>query len=120
MSIRSNVDARRLDQRISIQRRIESKDSLGAPASTWEERICCPAAVDASLARDAEQNAADAKRPTSSVTFWIRADIVERFGVVLTDRVVWKDRNYDIRDMPDQQLRGRRATLIATTGLNQG
>ena len=120
MSIRSNVNARNLDQRIRIEQRIETQDALGDPIASWVERVTCFARVDATMVKNAEPVYADEKRQSTDTTFWIRADVVDRFGVVLTDRVVWKNRPYDIRDMPDQQLRGRLAALIATAGINEG
>lgn len=120
MSLRSSVDARRLDQQIRIERAAHGRDALGGPTKAWALRVACYAAVDATPVRKLEPLAGDQQRQVSDVTFWIRADVVERFGVAMTDRVTWKGRHYDIKDMPDQQLRGRLAALIANTGLNQG
>lgn len=120
MSIRSSVDARRLDQVIRIEKRVDAPDAIGAPVATWVERVTTPAAADATMVRNAQPFLANEKRGPTAMTFWIRADVVERFCIDLSDRVVWKGRHYDISDMPDQQVRGRLAALIATAGLNQG
>lgn len=121
MSIRSNVDARALDQRIRIERRVNGKDALAGPTKAWTlvvDRV--QARVDGTPVRKLEPYSGDQQHSVSDTTFWIRADVVERFGVVVTDRVVWQGKPYDIKDMPNQQLRGRLAALVATTGLTKG
>lgn len=119
MSIRSNVDARRLDQRIEIHRADMTQDSTGDLVPNWRTLIECAAAVDARPS-SAEPVILDGIRSVGAYTFWIRADIYTRFSLVLTDRVKWKGKFFDIKDMPDQQLRGRLIALIAETGKNEG
>ena len=119
MSIRSNVDARRFDQRITLQRKTETQDSTGDPVVTWSDLITCWAAVDGEKA-GGERYINNGIRSVSDYTIWIRADIKQRYGVNLTDRVVWNGAPYNISDMPDQQLRGRLIALIVNVGLNNG
>lgn len=116
MSIRSNVDARGFDQRITIQRNAGTED-----APNWQDVITDVwAKVDGAPASSKEPYVRDGIRSVADYTIWVRADIVSRFSVVLTDRVVWRGAYYDIKDMPDQQLRGRLAALIVNRGLNRG
>ncbi len=118
MSIRSNVGARDLDQRIAIQRRVTAPDPEGGEVVTWSPVVSCWAKVDGAPA--SEQFAADAERSMMSYTFWLRADVAVRYDLRLTDRILWKGQPFDISSMPDQQLRGRLRALIATTGANDG
>lgn len=122
MSIRSNVDARALDQRIRIERKTETRDADGHRTVSWALVISCWAAVDAKKVgeRWQEPEISSGVRSVSEYTVWIRADIVERYAVRIDDRVTWKGRIMDIKDMPDQQLRGRLAALIVRVGPNNG
>lgn len=124
MSIRSNVDAREFDQRVAFERRVSTPTDTGGETVTWIRLGSSPTAtywakVDGAKA-SGEPYIADGIRSPADYTFWIRADVFERLGLVLTDRIVWKNGNYDISDMPDQQLRGRKISLIARRGLNNG
>jgi head-tail adaptor len=124
MSIRSNVDAREFDQRVAFERRISTLTGTGGETVVWQRLGGSPTAqfwarVDGAKA-NGEPYIADGIRSPADYTFWIRADVFERLGLVLTDRIVWKAQNYDISDMPDQQLRGRKISLIARRGLNDG
>jgi head-tail adaptor len=124
MSIRSNVDAREFDQRVAFERRVETATGTGGTTVTWTRLGGSPTAtywakVDGAKA-SGEPYIADGIRSPADYTFWIRADVFTRLGLVLTDRIVWKGENFDISDMPDQQLRGRKIALIAQRGLNDG
>lgn len=119
MSIRSNVDARRFDQRITFQRKTETQDSTGDPVVTWNDLVTCWASVDGEKA-GGERYVQNGIRSVADYVFWIRADIKKRFSLNLTDRLIWNDIPYDISDMPDQQLRGRLLAVIARTGVNSG
>lgn len=119
MSIRSNVDARRLDQRITFQRKTETQDTTGDPVVTWNDLVSCWAAVDGEKA-GGERYIENGIRSVADSTFWIRADVMTRYGITLTDRILWRGVAYNISDMPDQQLRGRLIAVIAGTGKNAG
>lgn len=118
MSIRSNVDARGFDQRIELQRRTAVDDPQGGSVITWVKITDCWAKVDGAPASEAAKS--DTTLSLSAYTFWVRADIVKRFNLVMTDRILWGGLPYNIADMPNQQLRGRLAALIARTGANDG
>jgi head-tail adaptor len=125
MSIRSNVDARRLDQRITPQRKVETQDGTGDPVPVWSNLVEAGdgkvwAAVDATKASQAEPYLSNGIRSVSDYTVWIRADIKKRLGLQVLDRILWKGHAYNIADIPDQQLRGRLAALFMSGGKNEG
>lgn len=119
MSIRSNVDARRLDQRITFQRKTEVPDGEGGQTVTWNDLISCWAAVDGEKGTG-ERYVENGIRSIADYTLWIRADIMTRYGIRQMDRVLWQGDLYNIADIPNQQLRGRLIAVIVSTGLNQG
>jgi head-tail adaptor len=117
MSIRANVDARRMDQRIAIQRKTSVSDGAGGFTVTWSNLASnVHAAVDGAKATPSEPNYGGI-RSVSDYTVWIRADVFERLSLTTVDRVVWNGQNFDIVDMPNQQLRGRLIALIVRAGL---
>jgi SPP1 family predicted phage head-tail adaptor len=123
MSIRSNVDARAFNERITIQRRtVTQHTTTGDPTTTWSDLIVCWAKVDGVKASDRwkEPHLSDATQGVSDLTIWVRADIVQRFGVVESDRVIWGARVLDVVDVLDQQLRGRMTALICREGVSRG
>jgi SPP1 family predicted phage head-tail adaptor len=123
MSIRSNVDARGLNERVTLQRRSVSQDpTTGDPTTTWSDLITCWARVDGVKASDRwkEPHLADATQGVTDLTIWVRADIVQRFSVVESDRVIWGARVLDVVDVLDQQLRGRLTALVCRLGLSNG
>jgi head-tail adaptor len=118
MSIRANVDGRRLDQRITLQRKSSVSDGGGGFTVTWANLITnVHAAVDGAKAVEQDHGGI---RSVSDYTIWIRADVFTRFSLTVLDRVVWNGQNFNIADMPNQQLRGRLIALIVRTGLNDG
>lgn len=124
MSIRSNVDRTALNERIRIERRVVAQNpSTGFPSTTWSLVLTCWAKVDGVKASDRRQEpyVAGAEQQSSNDTFWVRSDIPIRAGLTETGfRIVWKGDNYDILDIPSQQLRGRLTPIIARAGLNDG
>lgn len=120
MSIRSNVDASSLDQRITIQRKTETVSASGSRSSSWADVVTTWAKVDATKASQAEAYINDGIRTVSDYTFWVRADIKSRFSVTPLDRIVWGGTIYNIKDIPDQQLRGRMVAMFASAGKNNG
>lgn len=121
MSIRSELDPRRLDQRITLRRRVETSDSAGGMDVTWNVLMAnVPAAVDAMPVRAAEPFILEGTKSVLAVTFTIRADIKHRTGLALTDSILWHGQVYEIREMLDQQLRGRYLSLLARAGVNDG
>lgn len=120
MSIRSNVDARALDQRVRIDRKVQAQAPNGEMIVTWESLGEFWASVDGAKATSAEPATAGGVRSVSDYTVWLRADLYERLNLTLLDRIFWGGQPYNIADMPNQQLRGRLIALIVRTGDNDG
>lgn len=120
MSIRSNVDARRLNERVTFHRRTLTKAASGENIESWPDLVTCRAAVDGAKAKNMEPNASDGVKSQADYTVWIRSDIIVRHRIKVTDRLSWRGKLFNIKDMPDQQLRGRLIALICNTGLNAG
>lgn len=118
MSIRSHMDARRADQRIEFHRRTLTRLASGENVESWPLLKECWAAVDG--AKGSEPNLSDGIKSQRDYTVWVRADIVKRLAITVMDRIYWKGKALNIKDMPDQQLRGRWIAIICNTGLNEG
>jgi|SRR4051812_10905736 head-tail adaptor len=119
MSLRSNVDARRLDQPIRIERKIETRDAIGDVIVAWLTLIATRAAVDSSKVSQ-ERPGQDGIVLGQQLTFTVRADVVDRFAVTTIDRIRWGERVFNVDAIVYNQLGGRLATLYATTGLSNG
>lgn len=120
MSIRSFVNPRRLDQRIRFERNTPTQDGNGDPVDNWAVVGKSWAAVDGALARDPEPYVAGAIVSKQDYTVWIRSDVMQRYGLRVRDRVHWNDTYFDIKDMPNQQLRGRLIAFTMSAGENVG
>lgn len=118
MSIRANVDARRLDQRVTFQRNTPTQGASGGQTASWAAVISCRAAVDG--AKAGEANLGDGIRSRLGYTVWVRADIITRYSITQADRILWGSRYLNIRDLPNQQLRGRLMAVICDSGVNAG
>lgn len=116
MSIRSNVDRGEFDQRITIQAPVEERTSSGNMESTWSTVVECWARMDATTAK--ERVVAGQQYQVNAYTCWIRADIVSRFQIKARMRVLWRGEPYDIQDIPDNTLRGRKTALFLIGGLS--
>lgn len=119
MSIRSNTDARRLDQEIRIDRKVETRDSIGDVIVTWRRLIVTRAAVDSKKV-SAERPGFDGIVLGQQLVFTVRADVVQRFAIVATDRITWNSKTFNVEAIVDNQLGGRLCELYATTGINLG
>ena len=126
MSIRANVDARRLDQRVRLQRLVDlasPQEDTGEPRQRWEDLVTAgdrmvAAAVDGRKAT--EPLVTDGLRTVSDFTFWLRADVIQRLALRPADRIVWRDMHFDIIDLPDQQLRSRLIPVTGRAGASDG
>lgn len=117
--IRSNVDRTALDQRVTFQRQDQQQDgATGNVTVAWVDVITCWSKVDAVPAR--ERIAAGQLLPVNTYTFWVRADIVSRFSVDATMRIMWRGRPYNVTDVMDQTQRARLTAITATGGLSAG
>lgn len=120
MSIRSNVDATEFDQRVRFDRKVESRDNDGGIKHTWAPLGTFHARVDGAKASGAEPSGGDGIRSVSDYTVWIRSDVFTRLNLTVLDRVFWNGQPFNIADIPNQQLRGRKIALIVRTGENDG
>lgn len=123
MSIRANVDPRRLDQRIRFERKVVQQDPVTLDITeTWSLLIECWCAVDGVKASERwrDPDLSGGLQTISDYTVWVRSDIVERFAITEADRAVWGSKAMDIKDVLDQQLRGRMIPLIMQVGANHG
>lgn len=119
----AEVDARKLDQRVRLERKTEAPDSTGDLVATWATLLDqVHAAVDGPprMAVRAEASIGDRLTSPGFAAFYIRTDVVQRTGLTPLDRIVWKNRVYDIRDIPPAQPRERVVEIITQTGVNNG
>lgn len=115
MSILSNTDARRLDQRITFQNPNETRSSTGAVVrTTWTDYATCWACVDAVRAN--ERFTAEQEINGNEYTVWIRW----RGDLNTKMRILWKGRPLDIKGIPDNQRRGRYMSIFCESGVNAG
>lgn len=124
MSLRSNVDARRLNERVTIQRKVTTQSpTTGEVTHTWQTVLPVWAAVDsarvdniaASVANETEQ--AGAITASRFYTVWIRY----RAGIDSNMRIVRKNGAVlDIKGIPDNGKTGRLMALFCYEGLNDG
>lgn len=120
MSIRANLPCQRLDQRITFQRKVQlpQDPATGALAVDWNDVVETWAAVDATKAN--EPHFTDQILAESLLTMWVRADDIVRFGIDSNMRVMWQGAPYDIKSIPNQQLRGRWIAMSVQGGVNGG
>ncbi len=122
MSIRSNVDARRFDQRIEIQRQVTSQNpNTGYVTHTWSEVATLWAAVDSARVNNIAASVANEQINAGQIhasrfySIWIRW----RDGLDPSMRVVWNNRILEIKGIPDNQKRGRLLMLFCYDGVSE-
>lgn len=123
MSVRSNVDRAALNERVTFERKTLAQDpTTGDITEAWATVVTAWARVDGQKAseRYREPYDADVTLSTSEPTVWVRADVVTRNGITVADRILWRGGYYDIKDIPDQQLRGRMMALFVRKGQSSG
>lgn len=123
MSIRANVDANALNERITIQRLTETQNATtGDLTSSWATLVTCWARVDGEKATDRFQEPLEADQIQSVrlFTIWIRANITQRYALRERDRISWRGRVLDVVEVRDQQLRGELTVLMCREGLTNG
>jgi head-tail adaptor len=122
MSIRASTSAQRLNDRVRFERAV--LDDNG-DITSWRLLGECAAAVDGAKAVGAERVVADGTRSVGGYTVWVRSEIVQRWALTVADRAVWLRRRnglvyLDVKDAPDQGLRGRLIGLVCEAGVNRG
>lgn len=119
MSIRANVDAGRLTERVTVERRTITQDATTGDAElTWSTLVVCWASVDGVLAREAISS--DAMQSAQDYTVWIRADVIDRYAITQVDRISWRGKVLEIQGIPDQQQRGRLISVLCRAGGSDG
>lgn len=119
MSIRSNVDRAALNERVTIQRRTNTQDPVtGDVTVAWTKLAEAWAKVDALKA--SEFHAAGGTQSPGAYTVWLRAEVQQQFRLSDADRLVWRGQVLDIRDVLDQQLRGRLVALTCQSNVSNG
>ena len=115
MSMRSNVDARRFDARVVIQRPTNVVNPVsGARTKGWAEVATVWASVNARPAREQYVAAQVADAPEYIVEVRWRGDLTSAM------RLLWGERVLEILDVPDNGKRGRTLFLPCRTGLSDG
>lgn len=121
MSIREAVNARELDTVIDIERNYPARSATGANIDNWRTLVrFCPAKVDGVRVRTPEPDADGGIRSLVDYEVRIRGDVFTRFSVSVLDRINWQGSIMDIKDIPNQGLRGRLIGMICKAGLNRG
>lgn len=120
MSVRGNVDAQSLDERVRFERKTATRTATGAVVESWAPLKECWARVDGAKASAPEPMVDGGIRIQRDYTVWVRSDVFTRYRITPLDRVAWKGQIMDIRDIPDQGLRGRIIAVIVRSGVNKG
>lgn len=119
MTIRSNVDAREFDRRGEFQRQSRSQNgATGEITVTWI-RVGVPiwCRLDSMPAK--ERFAAEKVNQVRAYTLWVRADVVKRFALDASMRFVTRGMPpFNIVDIPDNGLRGRKTAVFLEAGLS--
>jgi len=112
------IDPRRLDQRITLQRRATGQDALGQESSTWASFGEVWAGITTKRGR--EFFAAGAVQGQASIAARIRyrADLVGDSGTL---RILWRGEPYDVTE-PPQDVDGQREAidLFCSTAARDG
>lgn len=120
MSIRATTDSREFDQRVRFERKVRIEPGDGSVTEEWVPLKDCWARVDGAKASSPEPMVDGGIQTPRDYTIWIRSEVFTRHKLTPLDRVIWKQQVFDIKDIPDQQLRGRKIAVIVRAGLNQG
>lgn len=116
MSVRADINPRRLDQLIEFQRKTDQRDNDSGELipDPWITVCRALAAIDATRAR--ERFIASQELPGREYTVWIwwRDDIDSNM------RIKWGSRVFDIVGIPDNQKRGLFLSLFCVDGINNG
>jgi SPP1 family predicted phage head-tail adaptor len=116
MSVRADINPRRLDQLITFCRKSDTRDS-GSGELTPDPLVPlfrCMAAIDAVRAK--ERFIASQELHAGEYTVWIywRNDIDSNMVIQ------WGSRVFDISGIPDNQKRGLFLSLFCIEGVNNG
>lgn len=113
------IDPRRLDQRITLQRRNTGADALGQESTTWADYATVWGGVTTKRGREYFAAGAVQGEAAMAVRIRYRADVVELGSGAL--RVVYRGQPYDITE-PPQDVDGQREAidLFCSTAARDG
>jgi len=102
------MQAGSLRQRVTLERATEARDAYGAVTVTWSTLATVWADVQPAAGREywsAAQTVGEGA---------LRVRIRHFSGLTSKDRLVWDDRNWDIRSVADVGARTRELELVCT------
>lgn len=110
-----SFNAQELNQRITVQERVETQDpQTGDILVTWEDYADLWAKAEPAVGREFEAAAAlQAARPVKFTLRWAD-DIVE------TMRIVWRGQTYNVRSIADIKGKRREMLIYAEGNVNDG
>lgn len=114
MAVLSRTNARRLDQRITFQRKALTPSATGAQTTSWVDFVTIWACVDATKA--SERFNSQQELAGNEYTVWIRW----RNDIDPNMRIVWNGILLNVTGIPDNQKRGRFLNVFCESGINQG
>lgn len=105
------------DQRVTVERLVDTPDDGGGVTSAWT-----PVGqlwVAAKWVGGGEQPARGAVREVVKYRFTGDAGSVESLDISAKDRIVWRGEQYNIRERPRRQATSREIEIYAETGVSQ-
>ena len=113
------INAGRMDQRITLQRRTTGVDALGQEATTWVDYATVWGGVSTKRGREYFAAGEVQGEAAMAVRIRYRADVITLGSGAL--RLVYRGQPYDITE-PPQDVDGQRAAidLFCTTGARDG
>jgi SPP1 family predicted phage head-tail adaptor len=122
VSIRSKVFAPALDQRITFQRISIERDEFGRQKEVWTTLGTVWARVDGRRVDQSrrEQYRSDSIQTMHDYDVWVRSDVYTRLDLQTRDRILWKNKIFDIVDIPDQQIKGNLIGIFCREGSSNG
>lgn len=123
MSRRQFTNARDFDQRATLERKTVTADGSGNTTDTWNQvgdPFWCKVNSQKLSERLKEPIVADSLQSAYDYIISIRSEIFVRYNIIVNDRLVWNGIYLDIKDILDDQLRGRIIDMACRRGLNNG
>jgi head-tail adaptor len=122
MARRTPVNARELDEKVTIQRVDIAVDAVGDRTPNWVSIVECWARVDSIkvLERHREPVYGQTVQELANYECWVRADVISRWSVTAGHRIMRGGYYYDILDIVDNGLRGRFTQVLLRKGAKYG
>lgn len=109
-----HIRAGMLNRQVTIQTRVDTKDSFGQKYVTWDTFCTTKALIEPLSGRELEA----AQAVHSEVTY--RMTIRYRPGIVASMRVLYQDKVFNITDVEDVRMMHRILQIMASEGMNDG